>query len=412
MTAEIVSVGTELLLGQIVDTHAPVMAQLLASCGIACQRRATLGDNFDRLVAGLTESLARSDMLVTIGGLGPTQDDLTRDAIAAALDDNLVVEPRVEAALRKFFADRGVRFAESNAKQAQRPESATLIDNPNGTAPGLLCQKNGKVVIALPGPAGEFNPMAFGPVKTFLETVGGAGVILSRSIRIDGVGESAVEERVRHLMDGENPTVAPYVQMYDVVLRVTARAASRDEANQLIDPVEAKIRAILGDAVYGIDATTFEESIVRTLIERGKTIAVAESITGGGIGARITSVAGSSQAFVGGLIAYSNQVKTQVLGLPAELLATHGPVSPEVAIAMAESARTLFRADYAIALTGNAGPTVDVDNKAVGLTYAAVAGPNGTAVDEAKYRGIREDVRRRATQLGLRMLRRSLLESS
>ena len=205
--------GRRLLLGQIVDTHAPVMAQLLASCGIACQRRATLGDNFDRLVAGLKESLERADILVTIGGLGPTQDDLTRDAIAAALGDKLVVEPEVEAALRRFFAERGVKFAESNAKQAQRPESATLIENPNGTAPGLLCQKNGKVVIALPGPAGEFNPMAFGPVKKFLETVGGAGVIQSRMLRIDGIGESAVEERVRHLMDGENPTVAPYVQM-------------------------------------------------------------------------------------------------------------------------------------------------------------------------------------------------------
>src|SRR5580698_1243197 len=206
ITAEIVSVGTELLLGQIIDTHAPAMARLLAACGIACQRRGTLGDNLERLTAGLKEALERVDIVITIGGLGPTADDLTRDAIAAALGDGLVKEPKVEEALRKFFAVRGVPFIESNAKQALRPESAILIDNPNGTAPGLLCQKNGKTVIALPGPAGEFNPMAQGPVKDFLSRASGGGVIHSRTLRVTGIGESTVEDQIRHLMTSDNPT--------------------------------------------------------------------------------------------------------------------------------------------------------------------------------------------------------------
>ncbi|HLK14165.1 MAG TPA: competence/damage-inducible protein A [Fimbriimonadaceae bacterium] len=409
-TAEIVSVGTELLLGQIIDTHAPTMARLLASCGIACQRRSTLGDNLERLTAGLKEALERVDIVITIGGLGPTDDDLTRDAIAAALGDGLVKEAKVEEALRKFFAVRGMAFVESNAKQAMRPESATLIENPNGTAPGLLCQKNGKTVISLPGPAGEFNPMAFGPVKEFLSRASGGGVIHSRILRVTGIGESMVEDRIRHLMLGENPTVAPYVHD-DVHLRLTARAPTVAQADALIDPVDAAIRGILGAAVYGSDATTLEMAVIEELVRRRQTLAVAESMTGGGVGERLTSVPGSSQAFLGGVIVYRPEVKTELLRIPGDFLARHGPVSAETAEAMAMAVRRHLGADFGLAITGNAGPTSDVDDKPVGLTFVAVAGPGGVRMEEVKYRGIRDDIRRRAGQLALRTLREELLKA-
>jgi len=409
MVAEIVSVGTELLLGQIVDTHAPVMARILAECGIGCTRRVTVGDNWDRLVRTLKEALDRADVLITIGGLGPTVDDLTRDAIAAALGDELETVPEVEARLREFFSSRGISWAESTARQAQKPTSAQLIDNPNGTAPGLFCQKNGKVVIALPGPKGEFDPMAYGPVKEHLSRLQGGGVIHSRVLRIVGMGESGVEEKVRHLMDAENPTVAPYAQTGEVHLRLTAKAANRDEASKMLDPVEAQIRDILGTMVYGIDGMTIEAAVIDMLRERGETVAVAESMTGGELGARLSSTSGSSSSFVGGAIVYTMAAKEAALGVDDHLLKEFGPVSEPVAIALARGAKERFGADYAIGITGNAGPTVDVDNKPVGLLYIAIATPYSIQCHEHRFRGIREDIRRRATQQALTQLRNLLL---
>ncbi|AIE85942.1 competence/damage-inducible protein A [Fimbriimonas ginsengisoli] len=409
MTAEIVSVGTELLLGQIVDTHAPVMARILAECGIGCTRRTTIGDNWDRLVSALKEALERADVLITIGGLGPTVDDLTRDAIAAALGDELEKVPEMEAKLREFFSSRNIRWTESIARQAEKPTSARLIDNPNGTAPGLLCEKNGKIVIGLPGPKGEFDPMAYGPVKDYLETIQGAGVIHSRTLRIIGMGESHVEERVRALMDAENPTVAPYAHTGEVHLRITARAATREDADRMLDPLEDEIRRALGHHLYGTDETTLEAAVIAMLKERGETIAVAESMTGGELAARLTAVPGASAAVVGGAVAYSVAAKQAALGVDSALLASAGPVSGEVAEAMALGAQRAFGSTYALAITGNAGPTADAGDRPIGLTFIALATPNGVTVQEQRYRGLREDIRRRATQQALATLRQALL---
>jgi competence/damage-inducible protein CinA-like protein len=410
MNAEIVSVGTELLLGQIVDTHAPTMARLLAECGIGCTRRTTIGDNWDRLVGALRESLSRADLVITIGGLGPTSDDMTRDGIAAALDDELERVPEVEQRLRDFFGSRGYKFAESNLKQADKPKCGRQIDNPNGTAPGLICEKGGKVVIALPGPKGEFDPMAHGPVREYLERLQGGGVIHSRTLRVIGVGESMMEERVKHLMDNENPTLAPYAQTSECHLRLTARAATREEADRLIDPIEAQVRAILGTAVYAINDTTLEAALIELLVSRGETVSVAESMTGGQLGARLSSTPGSSKAFVGGAIVYTPAMKESALGIDPSLIASFGPVSAEVASAMASNALSRFGSTYAVAISGNAGPTADVDGKPVGLTYIAIAGPGGVKVSEGKYRGLREDIRFRASHTALAMLRDRLLE--
>jgi nicotinamide-nucleotide amidase len=253
--------------------------------------------------------------------------------------------------------------------------------------------------------------MAFGPVREHLERLQGEGVIHSRILRVIGVGESAAEDRIRHLMTGENPTVAPYAQTGEVHLRLTARAATRGEANTMLDPVEAQIRAILGDAVYGVDGKTLEAAVIDLLKGRGETVAVAESMTGGELGARLSSTAGSSSAFVGGAITYTLAVKEAALGVDDHVLREFGPVSKEVAGAMALGARERFGATYAVAITGNAGPTPDVDNKPVGLTYISVATPTDVVTTEHKYRGIREDIRRRATQQALANLRDRLLAS-
>ena len=410
MTAEIVSVGTELLLGQITDTHAPYMARILAECGISCTHRATVGDNMDRAVATLRQALGRAVVVVTIGGLGPTMDDLTRDAIAEALDDTLEEVPEISEKLRRFFAMRNIPMVESNLRQAYKPTCAIQIDNPNGTAPGLLCQKNGKVVIALPGPKGEFDPMAKGPVKEFLEQMQGSQIIHSKVVRIIGIGESTVEEMVKDLMNGENPTVAPYAQPAECHLRVTAKATTRQEADAMIDPVIDQLRAILGNHLYGFNETTIEEATLDLLVNRGESVAVAESMTGGGLGARFTAIPGSSNAFVGGVIVYSVVAKMALLGISAELLEEHGPVSEPVAIAMAEAVRNRTGATWGVSITGNAGPTSDVDGKPVGLTFVAIAGPNGTTCEQNKYRGIREDIQRRASQTAISMLRWKLLE--
>ncbi|RYG23677.1 competence/damage-inducible protein A, partial [bacterium] len=386
MTAEIVSVGTELLLGQIVDTHAPVMARILAECGIGCVRRATIGDNRERLVAEMKGALERADVLVTIGGLGPTTDDLTRDAIAEAVGDELVVDEKILDRLKTFFASRGMGWIESNGRQAQVPASGRPIDNPYGTAPGLHVSKNGKTVLALPGPKGEFQPMAEGEVREILQSLGGGGMVIhSRTLRVIGIGESAVEDRVRDLMDRENPTVAPYAHLGEVHLRLTARAHGVEAADRLIDPVEEEIRGRLGAAVFGTDATTLEASILESLSQSNRTLAVAESMTGGELAARLTGVSGSSKSFLGGVVTYTPRTKQSLLGIPGEIAAD--PVSEEVAKAMANGVRMRLGSTYGIGITGNAGPTADVGDKPVGLVYIAVAGPEGTTCVESRYRG-------------------------
>lgn len=411
MTAEVVSVGTELLLGQILDTHAPTMARILADCGISCVRRQTVGDNFDRIVEALKQALERADLVVAIGGLGPTQDDLTRDAIAAALGDEMEHVEEMEEKLRKFFAFRKLPWIESIARQADRPQSARFIDNPNGTAPGLICEKDGKVVIAMPGPKGEFNPMADGPVRDYLEHLQGGQVIHSRILRICGLGESQVEEMVRPLMAGDNPTVAPYAHPGEVHLRLTAKAATREEADLLIDPVHEEIRRILGQALFGTDNATLEQTVIDLLHQSGATVAVAESMTGGGLGERLTATAGSSDCFVGGAITYRMDSKSKLLDLPEETVKQFGPVSKEVAEAMATSIRSQLGASFGVSITGNAGPTSDVDGKPVGLVFIGVAGPDGCEVEELRYRGGRAEIRRRSTQSALVALRARLMRS-
>ncbi len=409
MTAEIVSVGNELMDGFTIDTHAATMSRILAECGVDCDHRQTVRDDWPELLETLKLAISRSDVVITIGGLGPTGDDLTREAVAEAMGEKLVIEEEVEKRLHQFFIERKMAYADSQKKQAMRPEHGQLIENPNGTAPGVLLEKDGKIIFCLPGPRGEFVPMANGFVRKFLEDRTVGLEIVARTLRLCDIGESQAEIRLKDFMYADNPRIAPYAQPGEVHLRVTGRGTTLEEATRVVDDAEAKVRAALGDHVFGIDSVTLEEAVLALLRSRHETVSVAESITGGELGARFTSVPGSSDAFVGGVITYNNEIKEKLLGMNPTLLKEKGPVSEETASAMAEGVRAKLGSTYGIGLTGNAGPTADVDGKPVGLVYIAVAGPKGTVVSENKFRGTREDVRKRCTQTALVMLRKVLL---
>lgn len=411
MRAEIISVGTELLLGQIVDTNAPYLSEALSTLGIDVYHRSTVGDNATRVAEVLRTALGRADVVITIGGLGPTQDDLTKETIAEVLGERMVMDPESENAIRAFFERRGIPIAQSNLKQAQRPESGIAIPNSVGTAPGLIVEKDGKIIIALPGPPGELVPMVESSVVPYLshKTSGASKVIVSRILKVCGIGESAAEERVKDLLSSANPTIAPYAQCGEVTFRITAKATDKSEALAMISDLESKARERLGDYVYGTDEDTLESVVVSMLIERGLKLALAESCTGGLISHRVTNVPGSSQTLLAGVVAYSNQAKTDFLGVPPELIRQHGAVSPEVAEAMARGVAHRTGADMTIGVTGIAGPGGGTPEKPVGLVYIAIGSPNEVSVTRNVFGGSRQEIKLRTSHTALNMLRLALI---
>lgn len=413
MRAEIVSVGTELLLGQIVDTNAAFLARALSDLGISVYRRQTVGDNMERLLLALGQALDDSDIVLTIGGLGPTMDDITRDGLAAAFGDTLHRDEAIAEKLRAFFAKRGMPVLESNLRQAMVPTDGRAIDNPNGTAPGLLFEKNGKIGIALPGPPNEFIPMVENFVAPYLrEKTGNVGTIRSLVLRVAGVGESLVEDKIKDLMLDANPTVAPYAKVGEVHLRVTAKADTAEAADALIAERAKLVRERLGNAIYGENDDPLEKAVVALLKSKGQTVATAESCTGGLVAQRITDVSGSSAVFPGGVVAYSNAAKTDLVSVPADMIARVGAVSEEVAQALAEGARQRFGATYGIGITGIAGPDGGTPEKPVGLVYIAVAYEGGCDVEQANFIGSRQIVRTRSAQTALNRLRLRALQRS
>lgn len=408
MTAEIISVGTELLLGDIVDTNAQALGKAFARHGIGHRHRQTVGDNLDRLADALRLALSRCDLVVTIGGLGPTEDDLTRDGIALALEDELVMDQEIGDRLQAAFRARNLPWLDSQLRQAMRPSCGEAIANPNGTAPGLVCRKNGKTVVAMPGPRNEFLPMLDGPVAGILAELGGGSLILSRTLRASGIGESMLEERLRPLMKSENPTLAPYAKTGEVHLRLTVQAGSSEAAKAMLDEAEAQVRSELGSLIYGVGDETLALAVIRELTERGKTLAVAESCTGGGLGAFLTSVPGSSSAFLGGVISYANEAKTALLGVSPATLSEHGAVSEQCACEMAEGARQRLGSDFALSITGVAGPDGGTSEKPVGLVYIGLASAAGVKAVKNQFVGGREAVRERSRMAALTLLRREL----
>ncbi len=443
MRAEIVSVGTELLLGQIVDTNAAYLARVLSEIGVSVFRRVTVGDNHARLLDALQQALAESDVVVTVGGLGPTEDDITRETLAEAMGDTLERDEATAHRLQAFFRSRGIRMAQSNLKQALKPMHGRLIDNPNGTAPGLIFEREldafndapsgeatppnpkseirnpksihtdarpGKIAMALPGPPNEFIPMVDNHVAPYLRAITGGGTIRSRTLRITGMGESSVEEKVLDLTHVDNPTVAPYAKLGEVHLRVTARASDIETAGRMIEERVKLLLERLGNRVYGFDDETLEAATVKLLTNARLTVATAESCTGGLLASRITDVPGSSLVFPGGVVNYSNESKTDLVYVPAEMIAEHGAVSAEVAQALAKGAITRFKSDFGIGITGVAGPDGGTPEKPVGLVYIAVAGADRVKIEKARFIGSRKDIRWRSAQTALTMLRDRVLE--
>lgn len=409
MQAEVLSVGTELLLGQTVNTDTTIVAKALSGLGIDLLYAAVVGDNPTRLENAVKDALSRSDILITTGGLGPTGDDLTKETVAAAAGKKLVLhEPSVEH-LRRYFAGGGL--TDNQIKQAMLPEGCTVLHNDNGTAPGCAFQTDaGKIVIMLPGPPSELTPMLHNYAVPYLAQFQNA-VIASHSVHVYGRGEAAVEQKIDDLTQNSNPTAAPYAKEGEMFVRVTAKAGTQEEADAMCKPVIEEICRRVGNFVYGIDVETLEELVIDELRRAGKKLATAESCTGGLLAKRITDVPGSSDVFEMGCVTYANSVKEALLGVPHETLETYGAVSEQTACAMAEGIVRVSGADVGVGITGIAGPGGGTDEKPVGLVYIALSDGENTWVAKRQPAGrmkSREWHRHCAASKALDMVRRYL----
>ncbi|MGI0490853.1 competence/damage-inducible protein A [Alkalinema pantanalense CENA528] len=387
IVAEVLSVGTELLLGDILNSNAQFLAQQLAQLGIAHYYQTTVGDNPDRLRRAIELAASRAQLLIFTGGLGPTPDDLTTETIAQTFGTPLLEDPQVVADIAQKFAARGRAMTDNNRKQALRPQGAAILPNPVGTAPGMIWQPQPNVTIfTFPGVPTEMKAMWQETAIPYLQAQGWTSTtIVSRTLRFWGISESSLAERVSEFLNLTNPTVAPYANWGEVKLRISAKAESAAAAQHLIQPVEAQLRTIAGIDCYGADQDSLASVVGALLKAQGQTVAVAESCTGGGLGQMITGVSGSSEYFWGGIIAYENRIKEKILGVDPAVLQSEGAVSAIVAEQMAMGARSALGTDWGVSITGIAGPTGGTDSKPLGLVYIGVAAPDGSAMAQ-EYR--------------------------
>ena len=409
-TAELIAVGTELLLGNISNTDAQMLSQGLSALGINVYYHTVVGDNPQRLRAAVELARTRADIIITTGGLGPTCDDLTKNVLAECFGKPLVFhEPsarRIEAYFQRLHAGRPM--TENNYQQAMLPEGCTVLDNDWGTAPGVAFEAGGVRVIMLPGPPRECKAMFTHRVVPYLKSLAD-GVIVSRTLKLFGIGESSMEAQLRDEMNAmTNPTLAPYAKEGECELRITAKAPDEGAAHALIDPVEADLKAHFGPLVYGVDIPNLERAVLDGLKAKGLTLGTAESCTGGLAAKRFTDLPGASAAFRGGIVSYATQVKHTVLGVPEALLDQYGAVSEPVARAMAEGARRVLGCDLALSFTGVAGPDPDERNNPVGLVFIALAAPEGTWVRQVNLSMGRERIRHIAASHGFDLARRYL----
>ncbi len=412
MKAELISTGTELLLGQILNTNARFLGQRLAQLGIDIFFQTTVGDNETRLVEAFNAALGRADLIIVTGGLGPTTDDLTKETIAGILGLNLFLDNVSLARVEEFFRLRGKQMPEANKKQALIPEGAAVVPNQTGTAPGLIIETAGKIIIVLPGPPIENIPMFTETIEPFLKKKIGKGksVIVSRMLKILGMGESTIEERIKDLVEAQtNPTIAFLAPRGEVFIRLTAKAKTEAAAGKVIGKVEKEIRKRLGDYIYGADEETMEEVVAGLLKKHGLTLSAAESCTGGLIAKRLTGIPGVSENFMYGIVPYSNEAKTQLLGISPEVIEKYGAVSEETALEMVKGVRQAGGTDLAVAVTGIAGPSGGTPEKPVGLVYISFADHDTTIVQRYIFAGDREVVRWQTANAALNLLRRYLL---
>ncbi len=386
-TVEILSVGTELLLGSIANTDAQMLSQGLSELGLNVYWHTVVGDNPQRVREAVDAARKRADIILTTGGLGPTCDDLTKNALAQAFGKKLVFDEASAERIRGYFARTGRPMTENNLQQAMLPEGCTILQNDWGTAPGCAFEAEGVHVVMLPGPPSECRPMFRYRAVPYLQKLS-EGVIASHTLKLFGIGESAMEAQLRERMNTmSNPTLAPYAKEGECELRVTAKAPTEAEAQALLKPAVEELRELFGAKVYGVDVSSLEEAVLALLKEKGLTIGTAESCTGGLIAKRVTDIPGASASFRGGIVSYSNEVKAGVLGVPQDLLDRYGAVSAQTAQAMAEGARKALGCDIALSSTGVAGPDPDDRGNEVGTMFVAIAAPDGTYVRPLKLGG-------------------------
>lgn len=411
MGTEIITIGTEILLGQIVDTNASWIAARLAEGGIDVFYKTTVGDNWSRIEAALRQALSRAEVILTTGGLGPTEDDLTREVVAAVLGRPLRLDSAVLAHIEQRFAHRRLPMTENNQKQAMVPEGAEVLPNPRGTAPGLFLKSDGRLVVCMPGVPAEMKPMLTELViPRIRQTLGIGSQIVSRVLKTCGISESKLDQAIGdYFRSMRNPTIGVLAHAGEIHVRLTCKGDNPAEITRMLDDLEAKIRDRLGHLIFGRDEEKLEALVGQLLRERKATLAVAESCTGGLIASRLTDVPGSSEYFERGVVAYSSAAKEEVLGVPPELIRRHGTVSLEVVRAMADGIRRKSGTTFGLAATGIAGPSGGTPEKPVGLVCIALAWEGGELAREYRFHGERELIKYRAAQMALEILRRHLL---
>lgn len=407
LKCEIISVGTELLLGQIANTDAKFISEMLTSLGIDVYFQTNVGDNKSRLLECLKIASNRSDIIILTGGLGPTMDDLTKETVAEFFGLKLVVDIDTKIKIESYFKKSMREMTQNNYKQALFPEGSKILPNDNGTAPGCIFEKNGKKVVILPGPPSELIPMFNNYVYPFLKSLSN-DIIVSRVIKIFGIGESKVETMVSDMLLSKNPTVAPLIGNGFVTLRITAKSDDVQKAKKMIDDIEASLRKIFGEYIFGVDDDTMESIVLNLLKDKGFTLSTAESCTGGLLSEKITSIPGASEVFKFGAITYSNESKENILGVSGEIIRRHGAVSEETAREMAMNVKNISKTDYGLSITGIAGPSGGTIAKPVGLVYIGLAYKDEIYVKKLISNGNRDKVRLNSAMHALDMLRRHL----
>lgn len=410
MVAEVVCVGTELLMGNIVNTNAQYIAEQLAVLGISHYYQTVVGDNEGRLTETLKLAMSRSDIVITIGGLGPTEDDLTKEVAAKCCNKQMVFDERAWGEIEDYFKAREIKLTDNNRKQAFVPEGSIVMYNPNGTAPGIIIEDGEKAVVLLPGPPVELMPMFNDQVRPYLEGKS-KRAIYSTMVKLCGTGESIVEDAIKDLTHLENPTVATYAKTGEVHIRVTGSAEDEKAAKKIVKPVVKELKYRFGHNIYTTSENmTLEESVVELLSKNDLTIATAESCTGGLLCGRIINVPGASEIIKEGIVTYSNKAKRTRLGVKKSTLNKHGAVSEETAIEMVRGVLGLTKADTALAVTGIAGPDGGTDEKPVGLVYIACSVCGNIKVKKFMFKGSRAKIRESATTQALTLLRMCILE--
>ncbi|WP_291651474.1 competence/damage-inducible protein A [Clostridium sp.] len=410
MKAEIIAIGTEILLGDIVNTNAQYLAKELATLGIDVYHQSVIGDNEERIIEAFEKAFERCDLVITTGGLGPTQDDITKELGAKYFNKKLVLHEPSLKWIKTYLNIKDEDVVEANKKQAYYPEDSIILPNLNGTAPGSIISENNKTLIILPGPPREMKAMFNDHVKKYLEGMTGK-IIKSKTLRLFGIGESLMARKLDNLIqNSKNPTVAPYAKDDDVILRVTAKGNNEKECDDLINPICKEIKDILGEYIYGEDETSLENIVSEMIFNSKLSISTAESCTGGMVAASLISYPGISEVFKEGLITYSNESKMKRLGVKKETLDKYGAVSEETAREMAMGISKEANTDISISTTGIAGPGGGSDEKPVGLVYIGVFVKGNIIVKKLNLTGNREKIRRRATMNALNILRIELLK--